>query len=156
MRSLNLPTYSFKIKSEQGQDLIFDPFRRKFLRLTPEEWVRQNIAAYLVNEKDFPSSVIVMEKSLSYNKMAKRCDILIYNRSGQPVLMVECKAPEVSLRPEVFDQIAVYNMVFKVQYLLVTNGLKHYCCRVDFENRKIQFMDDIPSYQTIAHISTGG
>ena len=95
MRSLNLPTYSFKIKSEEGQDLIFDPFRRKFLRLTPEEWVRQNIAAYLVNEKDFPSSVIVMEKSLSYNKMAKRCDILIYNRSGQPVLMVECKAPEV-------------------------------------------------------------
>lgn len=149
MRDLNLPTYSFKIKSEQGQDYIFDPFRRKYVRLTPEEWVRQNFAAYLVNEKAYPSSRIITEKSLSFNKMAKRCDVLAYGSSGQPILMVECKAPEVKLRPEVFDQVAVYNLVFRVAYLVITNGLVHYCSKVDFESRKISFLSEIPPYQDI-------
>ncbi|HYW94381.1 MAG TPA: type I restriction enzyme HsdR N-terminal domain-containing protein [Bacteroidales bacterium] len=149
MRDLNLPTYSFKIKSEEGQDYIFDPFRRKYVRLTPEEWVRQNFAAYLVDEKAYPSSRIVMEKSLSYNKMVKRCDILTFDRTGHPLLLVECKAPGVKLRPEVFDQIAVYNMVFRVAYLVVTNGLKHYCCKVDFDSRDIHFLTDIPMYTDI-------
>ncbi len=153
MISLNLPSYSFNIKQEKGLDYIFDSFRRKFVRLTPEEWVRQNFAAYLVHEKGYPASGLVMEKSLSYNKMVKRCDILIYDHNGQPLLMVECKAPEVTLRPEVFDQIAVYNMVFRVQFLLVTNGMKHYGCRVDFESREIKFLNDIPEYAGIAGTS---
>ncbi len=150
MRALNLPTYSFKIKPQDGLDYIFDPFRRKYVRLTPEEWVRQNFAAFLVQEKAYPASGIIMEKSLSYNKMARRCDILIYDRTGHPVVMVECKAPEVTIKPEVFDQIAVYNMVFRVSYLIVTNGLKHYCCRIDFSERKIVFLGEIPSYPVIA------
>ena len=156
MRSLNLPTYSFKIKSAEGQDFIFDPFRKKYLRLTPEEWVRQNFASFLVHEKSYPASVIVMEKSLTWNKMSKRCDILVYGLEGMPVLMVECKAPSVTIREEVFDQIAVYNMVFRVKYLLVTNGLRHYSCHVDFENRKIRFLSDIPEWREISGESAFG
>mgnify|MGYP006280073503 FL=1 len=151
MRSLNLPTYSFKIKSFDNKKFIFDSFRKKYLQLTPEEWVRQNFAAYLVHEKSYPGGRIVLEKSLKYNKLSKRCDILVYNNEGEPVLIVECKAPEIKIVSSTFDQIAIYNLNFKVRYLIVTNGLSHYCAMVDFEERKINFLNEIPVYESLVN-----
>jgi len=147
MQTLNLPTYSFKIKSENERLLIFDDFRKKTVVLTPEEWVRQNFARFLVEERGVPSGRIVIEKSLSINKLTKRCDILLYGDS-QPLLIVECKSPTVKIDQSVFDQIMVYNMQFHVRYLIVTNGLDHFCCKLD-ENRKMNFLNDIPNYDAM-------
>ncbi|MCK4923253.1 MAG: type I restriction enzyme HsdR N-terminal domain-containing protein [Bacteroidales bacterium] len=148
MQALNLPTYSFKIKSEGDSLLIFDEFRKKNVVLTPEEWVRQNFAKFLVEERGTPAGRVVIEKSLSINKLTKRCDILIYGNS-EPLLLVECKSPEIKISQAVFDQIAVYNMHFKLPYLVVTNGLEHYCSRWDEKSGKLVFLEDIPSYETI-------
>jgi hypothetical protein len=148
MQTLNLPTYSFKIKSEGDRKFIFDRFRKKYVVLTPEEWVRQHFAVYLVNEKSFPAGRIVVEKTLKFNKMERRCDLLVYGDSS-PALIVECKAPEVKITQDVFDQIAVYNLEFRVEYLVVTNGIDHYCCMVDFKSGKIHFIDNIPEYSAI-------
>lgn len=150
MRSLNLPTYSFKIKSQGGKEYIFDPLRKKYVFFSPEEWVRQNFAMFLIQERDYPSGRIVIEKSLRYNKLIKRCDILVYDTLMNPVLMVECKAPTVKIGPSVFDQVAVYNLSFKVDYLIVTNGLSHYCAKIDFQSDEVRFMDDIPHYDIIS------
>jgi hypothetical protein len=149
MEALNLPTYSIKIKSINGLDWIYDRFRRKYVRFTPEEWVRQNFALYLVHEKSFPASRIIIEKYLKINKMAKRCDIIFYNDSGLPDLMVECKSPKTKIGQETFEQVSVYNLAFKVKYLIITNGLKHYCCRVDFDTRQVHFMQEIPDYSLV-------
>ncbi len=149
MRSLNLPTYFFKIKSSDNKNYIFDPFRKKYLLLTPEEWVRQNFASYLVHERSYPAGRLVLEKSLQYNKLIKRCDILVYSSEGKPVLLVECKAPEVKIGSSTFDQIAVYNLNFKVKYLMVTNGLSHYCAAVNFEKKTIDFLNEIPKYEML-------
>jgi hypothetical protein len=149
MRSLNLPLYSYKTEKRGESEFIFDDFRKKYVRLTPEEWVRQNFANYLVSDRQFPQSRIVIEKSLTFNTMSKRCDILVYDDFAKPVLMVECKAPGISIVKTVFDQISVYNMVFKVRYLLVTNGISHYACTIDFENRRIDFLKEIPYYKEI-------
>lgn len=149
MRSLNLPTYSFKIKSEGDRNYIFDPYRKKYLLLTPEEWVRQNFASFLINEKDYPSGRIITEKTLKYNQLTKRCDILIYDRNLNPLALIECKAPEVKITGSVFDQIAVYNLNFKVRYLMVTNGLSHYCARINFTKKTVEFMKEIPLYNQI-------
>ena len=148
MQSLNLPTYSFKIKSEGDRKFIFDRFRKKYVVLTPEEWVRQHLALFLVNEKSFPAGRIVVEKTLKFNKMERRCDLLVYGDSS-PSLIVECKAPEVKISQNVFDQIAVYNLEFRVKYLVVSNGIDHYCCKVDFQSGEIQFLKDIPEYHEI-------
>ena len=143
---LNLPPYSFNIKNVDGTDYLFDSFRKKFIKLTPEEWVRQNFARFLIEERGFPMGRIVVEKSLMYNKLSKRCDLLIYDECASPLVMVECKAPGVKIAKETFDQIAVYNLAFKVKYLLVTNGLSHYAAEVDFDNRKVRFLEEIPHY----------
>ena len=141
MKGLNIPTYSLKIKSENGLGYVYDQFRKKYVRLTPEEWVRQNFAHYLVNEKAYPASRIVIEKSLSVNKMVKRCDILIYNDTGNPVMMVECKSPDIDLGQKTFEQVSIYNISFRLEYLVITNGIKHYCCRVDFDTSEVIFLD---------------
>jgi hypothetical protein len=152
MRTLNLPTYSFKLKYSGNSEQIFDPFRKKFVKLTPEEWVRQNLAQFLINEKDYPTGRMVIEKSLQFNNMKKRCDILVYDHKTAPLVMIECKAPNVKIKKEVFDQIAVYNLVFKVRFLMVSNGMEHYMCVVDFENKKTEFMSNIPSYKDLLSI----
>lgn len=149
MQALNLPTYSFKIKSEANSLLIFDEFRKKNVVLTPEEWVRQNFARFLIEERKVPLGRIVIEKSLSINKLTKRCDILIYGNSD-PLLLVECKSPEVKIKQAVFDQIAVYNMHFKLKYLVVTNGLDHYCAEWNEKTGKLIFLEDIPMYDSIS------
>ncbi len=149
MQSLNLPTYSFSIKKENKTQFIFDPLRKKYVVLTPEEWVRQNFVQYLIGEKSFPQSLIVIEKHFKYHQLSKRADILAYNRSGDPILMVECKSPDVVINQEVFDQIALYNIKFHVMYLVVTNGLKHYCCRMEIHNNKYVFLTSIPDFNDI-------
>ena len=117
--------------------------------LTPEEEVRQRFARYLMEEKGYPASLIMTEYALKLNEMIRRCDILVHKPAGKPAVLVECKAPNIKISKATFDQAARYNMVFRVKYLMVTNGMKHYCCFVDFESQKVHFMDEIPSYDTL-------
>jgi hypothetical protein len=149
MKPLNLPTYSLKIKSDNGLDYVYDQFRRKYVRLSPEEWVRQNFAHYLVSERSYPSSRMMLEKSLRINKMSKRCDILVCNDSGEPIVMIECKSPDIKIGQKTFEQVSVYNIAFHVQYLIITNGLQHFCCSVDFEKMSVNLLNDIPDYEKI-------
>lgn len=145
MQQLNLPVYPFKFK--QGvRTQIFDSIRKKYVILTPEEWVRQNILQYLIQEKNFPASLIAVEAGLKYNQLQKRTDVLVYDKQGNPHLMVECKAPEVKITQDTFDQIARYNMVFKVKYLVVTNGLNHFCCKMDYEANTYHYLELIPDF----------
>jgi len=130
--------------------MIFDEIRRKYVVLTPEEWVRQNFIRYLVNEKAYPAALISLEKHFKYNRLKKRSDILVHDRKGLPVLIVECKAPDVKVNQAVFDQIALYNLKFKVLYLVVTNGIHHYCCRYTEEKGGYRFLEDIPEYDIIS------
>ena len=149
MRKLNLPAYEFKYRTE-GEDLkVLDVYRKRFVKLTPEEEVRQRFARYLVEEKGYPASLILTEYALKLNKLSRRCDILVHKPAGHPALLVECKAPEVNISQASFDQVARYNLAFKVSYLIVTNGLKHYCCQIDFESEKITFLKEIPAYESL-------
>jgi len=129
--------------------MVLDVYRKRFVRLTPEEEVRQRFARYLVEKKGFPVSLLMTEYSLKVNKLSRRCDILVHKPAGHPVLMVECKAPEVKISQATFDQVARYNMAFRVSYLLVTNGLKHYACLIEFETEKITFLGEIPTYDSL-------
>lgn len=149
MQILNLPPYEFKTRVEKGIKYIFDPFRSKYLVLTPEENVRQHFARYLIEELSYPATLMMSEHSLTLNKMNKRCDLIVFDRSGNPLVLVECKAPEVKISQSVFDQVARYNQVFKVSYLMVSNGLKHYCCKIDFISEKIDFLNAMPSYEEL-------
>ncbi len=145
MLSLNLPQYEFTIR--QGTPAkIFDFIRKKYVALTPEEWVRQNFLKYLVSEKKYPQSLILIEQTLQVNRMKKRCDAVVYNNSGTPLMIIEFKKPEVSITQAVFDQIARYNIPLKVKYLMVSNGLQHFCCSIDFENNHYRFLDNVPEY----------
>jgi hypothetical protein len=146
MQKLNLPEYEFKLRTDSGKTMIFDPFRAKYLLLTPEENVRQHFTRFLIEERQFPGSYIMTEYSLSLNKMTKRCDVIVFDETREPVVLVECKSPDVKISQDVFDQVARYNIVFKVSYLLVTNGLKHYCCKVDFQTGQVHFLSEIPNF----------
>ncbi|MCC6837548.1 MAG: type I restriction enzyme HsdR N-terminal domain-containing protein [Bacteroidia bacterium] len=146
MRALNLPGYSFKLKESSGKVQILDELRKKYVVLTPEEWVRQHIVQYLIQEKKYPASLIAVEIGLKYNQLQKRADVLVYDREAAPFLLVECKAPEVKITQDVFHQIAVYNMSFKVKYLLVTNGMDHFICEMDYTNNSYQFLKEIPVF----------
>jgi len=149
LKQLNLPEYSFRITGKEGEELILDPIRRKFVRLTPEEWVRQNFIQYLVNEGGYPPGLIGVEVKSRFSNLNRRVDILIHDRTGAPVMIVECKSPEISLNDKVFDQIVCYNLGFRVPYLIVTNGLDHYACRIDIENNKYEFLHVIPQYKDL-------
>jgi|SRR6056297_759582 len=146
MERLNLPTYSFNIKFKEQRKYIFDFIRKKYVLLTPEEWVRQNFLKYLVEEKKYPASLIAVEKEFKLNTLSKRSDAVVYNQSGQPFLIIECKATNVKIDQKVFEQIARYNMKLNVEYLVVTNGLVHYCCKIDVENQNYYFLKDIPEF----------
>ncbi|MFL5765494.1 MAG: type I restriction enzyme HsdR N-terminal domain-containing protein [Bacteroidia bacterium] len=141
-----MPPYEFKFKQVSELVQIFDAFRKKYVVLTPEEWVRQNFLQYLVNEKAFPASLIAVEIGLKYNQLKKRADILVYDKQGKPFLMVECKAPEVAISQDTFDQVARYNMAFRVKYLVVTNGLNHFCCAMDYDTGSYQYLETIPAF----------
>ncbi|KAB1160006.1 MULTISPECIES: type I restriction enzyme HsdR N-terminal domain-containing protein [Tenacibaculum] len=146
MQKLNLPSYTFKTKSNENKMLIFDNLRKKYVVLTPEEWVRQHFVEYLVKEKNYPVSLIAIEKQLTINNRKKRTDILIFNSNGKPNIIVECKAPSVKITQDTFDQIARYNLKLDANYLVITNGLEHYYCSLDKENETYVFLRDIPSY----------
>ncbi len=147
MQKLNLPEYSFRYRINNEKQHVFDFIRKKYVMLTPEEWVRQNFLAWLVNNKHYPAGLIAVEKELKLNELKKRCDIVVYNNCHSPVLLIECKAPGVEITQKVFDQAARYNIVLKVNHLIVTNGMEHYCCFIDFEKETHFFMDEIPDYE---------
>lgn len=146
MQPLNLPTYKFRIKSNENKFSIFDIIRKKYVVLTPEEWVRQHMIHYLMEEKDYPLSLIAIEKKLTINKLTKRTDILVFNTDGLPEIIVECKAPSVKITQASFDQIARYNLKLKANFLIVTNGLEHFYCKMDFKNEKYIFLENIPNF----------
>ena len=149
MQGLNLPTYLFNIKSEGERKFILDTVRRKYVALTPEEWVRQNFIRYLNEEKKYPLSLIAIEAAFPLYNTNKRFDILVYNRFGQPIAMVECKAPEVKISKEVFEQIVRYNLTYKLDLLMVTNGLQHFCCQLDHHSNTTKFLMEIPDFESI-------
>jgi hypothetical protein len=150
MQLLNLPEYEFAIREGKDALLIFDPFRSKYVVLTPEEQVRQHFARFLVEDFGYPRGLMMTEHAMTVNKMKKRCDIIVFHRNGQPLVLVECKAPKVPVDQSVFDQVARYNVAFRVRYLMVTNGMKHYCCKVDFSTESIAFLDHIPHYSEVS------
>jgi len=135
-----------RIEKQDNKRMIFDPIRRKLLVLTPEEFVRQLLLQFLIEEKSFNENRIGVEKKVVFNQMPKRCDILIYNKEMTPFMLVECKAADVPLTLAAFEQIARYNTPLKVPYLLVTNGLDTYCCEMDYKNKSFEFLSDIPTY----------
>ncbi len=149
MQKLNLPEYDIRQRDQEGKRFIFDEFRKKYVVHTPEEEVRQRFARYLVEEKGYPRSLIQTEYALKLNEMIRRCDILVHKPAGSPAVLVECKAPAVRIGRETFDQAARYNMAFRVRYLMVTNGLKHYCCSVDFREQLVTFLEEIPDYGSL-------
>ena len=143
MLQLEFPNYKFKIKNSGNGDYIFDEIRKKYIKLTKEEWVRQNCVKFLINEKNFPSVLINIEKTIKINKLSKRYDIVVYKPDGGIKLLVECKSPEIKINQKTFDQIAVYNMNLKSEQLMVTNGLEHYYCEVNYEKKCYTFLKDI-------------
>ncbi|WGH76404.1 type I restriction enzyme HsdR N-terminal domain-containing protein [Tenacibaculum tangerinum] len=146
MQELNLPSYTFKLKSNENKTLIFDNLRKKYVVLTPEEWVRQHFIHWLIKEKNYPVSLIAIEKQLVINNLKKRTDIVVFASSGHPNIIVECKAPQVKITQDTFDQIARYNLTLNANYLIVTNGLQHFFCRLDKEQETYVFLRDIPEY----------
>jgi hypothetical protein len=149
MLKLNLPSYDPKFRRRNDKIEIFDPIRKKYLILTPEEWVRQHFLNYLVSHLNYPRSLIKLESGLKYNTLQKRSDILVYNRSGSPFMLVECKAVEVKLTQKVLEQVAVYNHIISAQYLVITNGLLHYCYKVKQVENSFEFMQELPLFENL-------
>ncbi len=151
MTPLNMPDYSNRIRLRKHDDQlhIFDSIRSKWLILTPEEWVRQNTILYISDTLEVPLSHIANEVGITYNGLSRRCDSIIYDDYGQPLIIVEYKRTNIEITQQVFDQIATYNMQLKVPYLIVSNGLQHILCKVDFENNKYIFAQEWPKYNDI-------
>lgn len=147
MIPLNLPAADIKITERDGRTAIYDFLRRRYLTLTPEEWVRQHFTHFLVEHKGFPAALLANEVSLNVGGVARRCDTVLYRREGGlPRLIVEYKAPSIAITQQVFNQISSYNSVLHADYLIVSNGLQHYCCRIDYQKRTFRFLPDIPAY----------
>jgi hypothetical protein len=146
MQKLNFPDYTFRFKNSENKVAIFDEIRKKFIVLTPEEWVRQHVVRFLTEQKNFPISYINVEKVLKINGITKRYDVVVFNPDGTIFLAVECKAPGVPISQSTFDQIARYNMTLKAVHLMVTNGLNHYFCQMDHKAEKYIFLPDAPHY----------
>ena len=146
MLPLNLPSYPAKILKRNGKNVIFDPLRQKYVALTPEEWVRPHFVHFLTDFKGYPKGLLANEIQLDLNGTKKRCDTVLFNKDLSARMIVEYKAPNIEITQAVFDQITRYNMVLKVEYLIVSNGIRHYCCRIDYNTLKYTFLPDIPSY----------
>jgi hypothetical protein len=146
MLALNFPRYSFRLKNSENKIAVFDELRKKFVLLTPEEWVRQHVVHFLMKEKNFPKSLLNVEKQLKIHDLIKRYDVLAYKPDGSIHLVVECKAASVPITQETFDQIARYNLSLQAKYLMVTNGLQHYFCQLDYEAERYHFLQDLPEW----------
>lgn len=149
MLPLNLPSYPAKIQKRNGKNVIFDPLRQKYIALTPEEWVRQHFVHFLTDFKGYPKGLLANEIQLDLNGTKKRCDTVLFNKDLSAKMIIEYKAPNVEITQAVFDQITRYNMVLKVEYLIVSNGINHYCCRIDYSSMKYVFLPDIPVYSEL-------
>lgn len=149
MLELNLPHFEKKITTKDDKLFILDIIRRQHVALTPEEWVRQHFVHFLINHKGYPQSLMANEVQLKLNGMSRRCDTLVYDRTLTPRVIVEYKAPSVNITQKVFDQICRYNMVLQVDYLIVTNGISHYCCQLDYTTHSYRFLHDIPEYAVV-------
>lgn len=145
MVSLHFPTYSFKIKSKENKPYIWDEIRKKYLLLTPEEWVRQHTVQYLIQEKKYSPDWMAIEKQFTINNIHKRADIVVFNKKMLPYIIVECKAPNVKITQETFDQIARYNLALDAKYLMLTNGLQHFYCQMNFEKKTYIFLEELPT-----------
>lgn len=146
MLPLNLPKYDVKVCLKDGKPSVFDKLRKRYVALTPEEWVRQHFVNYLISEKQYPENLIANEIGIKLNNTRKRCDTVVFDCLLQPLVIVEYKAPSVEITRTVFDQIVRYNMVLKANYLIVSNGLRHFCCKIDYDNSSYDFLEDIPDY----------
>ncbi len=152
MVELNLPEYEYKVKKrEDGSWAIWDRLRERWVALTPEEWVRQHFVEWLITDKHFPAALMGNEVSLTQNGIARRCDTVVGDRTGAPLVIVEYKAPNINVTQKTFDQIVRYNMVLKARYLIVSNGLNHYCCQIDYGKNTYRFLEDIPQYNNLKH-----
>jgi len=149
MFQLNLPEYNFRIKKQDEKVLIFDSQRKRYVSLTPEEWVRQHFIRFLIEVKGYPAAYLAVEKQLSLNGMKKRCDVVLYNDHAIPILIIELKAPTVPITQTTFDQVAVYNAKLKVDYFMISNGIEHYCCKVNTVNSRYEYFSEIPDYSDL-------
>ena len=150
MVELNLPEYEYKVKKrDDGSWAIWDRLRARWVALTPEEWVRQHFVEWLITEKRFPAALMGNEVSLTQNGIARRCDTIVGDRAGAPLVIVEYKAPTINITQKTFGQIVRYNMVLKARYLMVSNGMTHYCCEIDYEKNNYRFLEEIPCYQDL-------
>ena len=147
MQPLNFSDYKFRFKNSENKVAIFDEIRKKFIILTPEEWVRQHVIQFLIVEKKYPKSYINVEKVLKINNLTKRYDVVVFNSDGSLFLLVECKSADVKIAQATFDQIARYNLTLKANYLMVTNGLNHYYCEMDFEKESYRFLEELPTFK---------
>lgn len=148
MQKLNFQLYNFRFKNSENKVSIFDEIRKKFIILTPEEWVRQHVVQFLIEDKKYPKSLINVEKVLKVNGLKKRYDVVVFKPDGSIFVLIECKAPEIKIAQATFDQIARYNMTLNAQFLMVTNGLNHYFCQMDYENEKYDFLENLPNYNS--------
>ena len=147
MEKLNLPEYTFRIRNDEGKQMIFDSIRKKFVALTPEEWVRQNFIQFLKQEKKYPESLMAVEKQIMVNGNQRRFDLLIYRKSGQPHLIAEFKAPNIKITQDTFDQVVRYNMALRVERVVVSNGMQHFVCEIDYANNSYTFLREIPEFR---------
>lgn len=149
MNQLSLPPYDVRMREKEGKRQIFDFLRRRYVALTPEEWVRQHFVHYLTEHKGYPKGLLANEVELRVGDKHLRCDTLLYNRELKPQMIIEYKKPEVALSQRVFDQITAYNFLLHVDYLVVSNGWQHYCCRMDYEKGEYSFLESIPDYELL-------
>ena len=151
MIELNLPSYQIKLAGSKEKPTIFDILRRKYVALTPEEWVRQHFVHFLVEHKGYPATLLANEVKLQVGDKQLRADTVLYDTSLQPRMMIEYKAPNIAITQQVFNQITVYNMLVHVEYLVVSNGMEHFCCRMDYEHNTYTFLENIPTYESICN-----
>jgi hypothetical protein len=149
MTRLNLPPFEIKLRGTKAQPQIFDILRKKYIALTPEEWVRQHFVHFLVEHKGYPAALMANEIQLKVGEKTLRADSVLYSRDLKPKMIIEYKAPHIPITQKVFDQISIYNMLLHVDYLVVSNGLQHYICKMDYNDKKYLFLEDIPDYEEL-------
>jgi len=149
MFTIHFPEFDFKVKTENGKRLIFDIVRKKYVTITPEEWVRQHILHYLIEVKQYPQGFISVEHALAVNNMPKRCDVLVFNKLFQPALIIECKQPDIALAQNIFDQAGRYNLTLQVPYLAITNGTHNMAAQLHLKTGTILFLKDYPEYEAL-------
>lgn len=147
MSGLNFPEYEFRMRDSAGAKEIFDAVRKQWISLTPEEWVRQHAAMWLQQARNYPASLMAIEKQIKVNGLQRRCDIVCYDNQGRPLVIVECKSPDVNITQELFDQAARYNLTVGATYFLLTNGLRHFCCTMNHETQSWNFLEELPVYK---------